>query len=137
MRLFKRMSTSDCLSLPVSGQSLSLANEPAKCQLAIKPANMAVYAPVNGEVREITATGLTLMSINGRQYWLGLHIQDDQSAGHFDWQVRVGDSVSPLTLLGTLSSAAMMATVVVYDELITAPVTTVHSDHSRLRALFG
>lgn len=137
MRLFKRMSTSDRLSLPVSGQSLSLTNEPAKYRLAIKPANVAVYAPVNGEVREITATGLTLMSINDRQYWLGLTIPDNQSVGHFDWQVRVGDSVSPLTLLGTLSSAAMMATVVVCDELITAPVTTVHSDHSRLRALFG
>lgn len=137
MRLFKRMSTSERLSLPVSGQSISLANAPEKCRLAVKPENMAVYAPLNGEVREITATGMTLMSINGKQYWLGLTIPDNQSAGHFDWQVRVGDSVSPLTLLGTLSSAAMMATVVVCDELITAPVTVVRNSHPRLRTLFG
>ncbi|BDZ31072.1 hypothetical protein RA086_07840 [Lactiplantibacillus sp. WILCCON 0030] len=126
MWLLHRSQTKESLAIPVNGQSITQQNLPAQTRLAIRPTTEAVHAPIDGEVRELTTQGMLLTSINDHQYWLGLRDNqtDRVSRGQFDWQVRVGDSVSPLTLLGTLDSAALAHSIVICDELI--PASTNH-----------
>ncbi|CAM3049930.1 hypothetical protein [Lactiplantibacillus plajomi] len=62
--------------------------------------NNQIFAPTDGEVRWLSSTAMLLRCINGETYLLKLMA----ASGQFNWLVRVGDSVSPLTLIATLSA---------------------------------
>ncbi|AVK60571.1 hypothetical protein C5Z25_01755 [Lactobacillus sp. CBA3605] len=118
------------LSAPVQGRTVDLAAVPAMTAatavLALQPSNDAVYSPVNGEVLALTSQRIKFQALDGRQYWLRLAAGATQLVGQFEWQVRVGDTVSPITLLGTLSIAAVDSAVVVCDELIPVARRSAH-----------
>ncbi|RRK11204.1 hypothetical protein D1831_03750 [Lactiplantibacillus garii] len=102
------------LTAPVRGHHVPLSSH-SSLLLAIHPTDLAVYAPLNGEVRALTSSSLRLVGLDGQTYRLAL----STNTGYFNWQVRVGDSVSPLNLLGTLSQKLPTNAVVTCERLST------------------
>ncbi|VDG24165.1 PTS glucose transporter subunit IIA [Lactiplantibacillus mudanjiangensis] len=98
------------LKAPVMGMPVDLASVATNEQvrLAIKPTNAEVHSPIHGEVVALNTRAIKLQDLEGHTYWVRL----TQALAHatttlFDWQVRVGDSVSPMTLLGTFDITAV------------------------------
>ncbi len=101
------------------GHHVTLSNDSALL-LAIHPTDLAVYAPLNGEIVALSNNSARIIGLDGQSYRLALAAQ----AGNFEWQVRIGDSVSPISLLGTLSQN-LSKTAVVTCEQISAQATKV------------
>lgn len=141
MSLFNHFSAINRLSSPVQGQSVSLdmvggtTNIPGQIRLAIQPNNVAIYAPLNGEVTAITNHHIAMTAISGDHYWLTLQATTAEMSGTFDWQIRVGDTISPLTLLGTLNSLNQTSLVICSQLGVTASEST--SKRRRLSAIFS
>ncbi|MFB9769467.1 hypothetical protein ACFFLI_06155 [Lactiplantibacillus modestisalitolerans] len=68
--------------------------------LKIQPSDYVLHAPLDGDVTATSSTSIELIGWDQQVYQLLL----TSSAGHCDWQVRVGDHVTPVGILGTLSS---------------------------------
>ncbi|ETY74022.1 hypothetical protein [Lactiplantibacillus fabifermentans] len=138
MRLFQQQKLTQ-VSAPVTGTPIDVQTLPARAitgqaLLAMQPTAAPVYAPVNGEVRAITVTSIRLRGLNEQDYWLQLTSESGQA--HFDWQVRVGDTVSPIAVLGTLSANAINASTVICN--VSKSKTPRHSKlTSRLLAVVG
>lgn len=114
------------LSVPVEGHPVRLpeiSQSDSEVVFATKPTNLAVNAPLNGEVLALSRHAIRLVALNGQTYWLRLTHRINQ-ASQFDWQVRVGDTVSPLTILGTLNQAAIDSAVVVCERQLETNETT-------------
>lgn len=139
MSIFKRFATINQLSAPVQGQSVNLETIadsmtiPGEIKFAVQPNNDAVYAPLNGEVTDMTSHHIAMTALSGDRYWLTL--QPTATTDSFDWQVRVGDSISPLTLLGTLNAIGS-SSLVICSQLGIAPTENASKQH-RLSAIFG
>lgn len=111
MRLFRRYHQSN-LKAPVTGTHVDLkslaSNSASQVMLAIKPTTNEVHSPIHGEVTAITQHAIKLQDLDGHDYWVHLNqVLNQVKTTIFDWQVRVGDSVSPMTLLGTLNLKAV------------------------------
>ena len=141
MSLFNHFSAINRLSSPVQGQSVSLdtvgdaRNIPGQIRLAIQPNNVAIYAPLNGEVTAMTNHHIVMTAISGKRYWLTLQTATAEMPGTFDWQIRVGDTISPLTLLGTLNSLSQTSLVICSQLGVTTSEST--SKRRRLSAIFS
>jgi len=141
MSLFNHFSTINHLSSPVQGQSVSLdtvgdaRNIPGQIRLAIQPNNVAIYAPLNGEVTAMTSHHIAMTAISGKHYWLTLQTANVEIPSTFDWQIRVGDTISPLTLLGTLNSLSQTSLVICSQLGVTTSEST--SKRRRLSAIFS
>ncbi|MFC6181835.1 PTS glucose transporter subunit IIA [Lactiplantibacillus daowaiensis] len=113
MRLFRRHQQFK-LKAPVTGTHVDLKSidhttmDAAQVLLAIKPTTNELHSPVHGEVVAISQHAIKLEDLAGHDYWVHLNQAMDNLNGQlFDWQVRVGDSVSPMTLLGTFNVQAV------------------------------
>ena len=69
--------------------------------VAIRPTDNIINAPLDGDIVRLSPTEATILAINGHTYML--HVEPAKHPVTCDWQVRVGDSVSPLTILGMLT----------------------------------
>ena len=113
------------LSVPVRGHHVTLSNDSALL-LAIHPTDLAVYAPLNGEIVALTSNSARIVGLAGQSYRLALATP----TGNFEWQVRIGDSVSPISLLGTLSQNLSKAAVVTCEQLSNPDVTIEHPTYA-------
>lgn len=113
------------LSAPVRGHHVTLSNDSALL-LAIHPTDLAIYAPLNGEIVALTSNSARIIGLDGQLYRLAL----TDPNGNFEWQVRIGDSVSPISLLGTLSQNLSKAAVVTCEQLSNPDVTIKHPTYA-------
>jgi len=133
MGLFRRYHQNN-LKAPVTGthvdiKSLDHASSAlAQVKLAIAPTTNEIHSPVHGEVLAVSQHAIKLQDLDGQDYWVHLsQTLDYLKAKIFDWQVRVGDSVSPMTLLGTLNLKAVQhahSAVLVTQTALPAKATT-------------
>ena len=141
MSLFKRSSVINQLSAPVKGDSVNVEtifdgmSIPGQLKFAIRPSNDAIFAPLNGEVTDLTSHHIAMTAISGDCYWLTLQRPANETAGTFEWQVRIGDSISPLTLLGTLTATDSKSLIIC--SRIGLSSTTETQKQRRFSAIFG
>ena len=113
------------LSAPVRGHHVTLSNDSALL-LAIDPTVLAVYAPLNGEIVALSNNSARIIGLDGQSYRLALAAQ----AGNFEWQVRIGDSVSPISLLGTLSQNLSKTAVVTCEQISVQEIKVDHQSYA-------
>lgn len=114
------------ISAPVMGEPVnSSTSHRNQVLVTIHPTDLAVYAPVNGEIVKISHNQIQIQGLDHQTYLIKLN----SILGRLDWQVRVGDSVSPLNLLGTISDEISVADTIICERLVESHVT------SRPRAL--
>lgn len=113
------------LSVPVRGHHVTLSNDSALL-LAIHPTDLAVYAPLNGEIVALTSNSARIVGLAGQSYRLALATP----TGNFEWQVRIGDSVSPISLLGTLSQDLSKTAIVTCEQISVQATKVEHQSYA-------
>ena len=113
------------LSVPVRGHHVTLSNDSALL-LAIHPTDLAVYAPLNGEIVALTSNSARIIGLDGQLYRLAL----TDPNGNFEWQVRIGDSVSPISLLGTLSQDLSKTAIVTCEQISVQATKVEHQSYA-------
>jgi len=107
------------LIAPVAGNYINATDtigNTSHIHFAIQPSDTIINAPVNGDVLALSLHSITLRSFNNQTYRLKL--ADAGLGDHFDWQVRIGDTVSPLSILGTLTDKLAPTTMLICEQLI-------------------
>jgi len=116
MRFWHRHQTTK-LNAPVAGNYVNFADTNNNVQFAIRPSDTIINAPLNGDVIALSLHTITLRAFNGQTYRLEL-ADTNSSYEYFDWQVRVGDTVSPLSILGMLSIDPEPTTLLICEQLV-------------------
>ncbi|MBT1138211.1 hypothetical protein [Lactiplantibacillus argentoratensis] len=112
---FSRRQQRNSLQAPVAGTHTAMpaATSPQQVGvLAVQPTSQVINAPLDGDIISLSPSSLVINSLSG--HYIELRIDTPYFQNTCDWQVRVGDSVSPLTILGTLSGALDGVTIAVY-----------------------
>ncbi|MDV0430095.1 hypothetical protein RXV91_04245 [Lactiplantibacillus sp. DA1] len=119
------------LQAPVAGiyQDLPAAAHPQQIGLlTMQPTDTVINAPLDGDVISLSSSSIFLRALNGQRFELRIDTLDYQIS--CDWQVRIGDSVSPLTILGTLNGNLASITITIYriDSIHAANLVTAAND---------
>ncbi|ALO04475.1 hypothetical protein N7X57_08650 [Lactiplantibacillus paraplantarum] len=100
---------------PVAGiyQAIpTVANPQQMGLLAMQPTDAVINAPLDGDIISLSSSRVSFKALNGQRFELRIDTPDYQNS--CDWQVRIGDSVSPLTILGTLNGNLASITIAIY-----------------------
>lgn len=103
------------LHQPITGSASTIQSLPPVAHqtplMRIQPNDRIISAPLDGEIVTLSPRHLTITALNGEQFRLEIETTDYHAMA--DWQVRVGDSVSPLTILGLLEGSLVATSLVV------------------------
>lgn len=103
------------LQAPVAGTYTVIPTATSPQQiglLAIQPTSPVINAPIDGDIISLSPSRLVINSLSNQH--IELRIDRPNSHNKCTWQVRVGDSVSPLTIVGTLYGSLKDVTIAVY-----------------------
>lgn len=103
------------LHQPITGSASTIQSLPSVAHqtplMRIQPNDRIISAPLDGEIVALSPRHLTITALNGQQFDLQIETTDYHAM--VDWQVRIGDSVSPLTILGLLEGSLTATSLVV------------------------
>ncbi|WEE34770.1 hypothetical protein [Lactiplantibacillus paraplantarum] len=113
---FLRHHDQTSVQAPVAGiyQAIpTVANPQRMGLLAMQPTDAVINAPLDGDIISLSSSRVSFKALNGQRFELRIDTPDYQNS--CDWQVRIGDSVSPLTILGTLNGNLASIIIAIYQ----------------------